>query len=72
MKERLIHDAMDASRMFAAAFLGWTVTSADLGVVLKVTISAATLVYMVGKAVTVWYHLLKERNTDRIPPENDD
>lgn len=71
MQFKLYHDALDASRMCAAAFLGWTVTSSDLDFFLKISIAIATLTYMVGKSCLVWLHFLKERNNE-IPAETED
>lgn len=70
--ERLAHDALDASRMFLAAILGVTITYADISDILKVLISVASLVYIVGKAVTVWYHFFKERQGEGVPDNLDD
>lgn len=69
--ERLWHDTLDAGRMVAAAFLGWTVTASDLELWLKLLIAATTLVYMVGKACLVWLHYCKERKDDKCEPQDD-
>lgn len=66
MLDRLCHDIVDASKVWAAAFLGWTVTGSDLHLVLKLLIAFATLVYMVGKGIVVWRQALKK------DPEDDD
>lgn len=70
--EKYYHDALDAGRMLAAAFLGWTITEGDLHVILKLAIAGATLVYMVGKACLVWLHYIKERNNETPCDSQDD
>jgi hypothetical protein len=66
MLDSLCHDLVDASKVWAAAFLGWTVTGSDLHLVLKLLIAFATLVYMVGKGVVVWRKILNptQKNED--------
>ena len=72
MVYKLGHDALDACRMVAAAFLGWTVTSSDIDLFFKFSIAAVTLVYMIGKACLVWYHFMKERANETITVDNQD
>lgn len=64
MLDRLFHDLVDASKVWAAAFLGWTVTVSDLHLVIKLLIAIATLVYMIGKGIVVWGQALKKDVSD--------
>lgn len=70
--EKLGHDALDAGRMVAAAFLGWTVTGSHLDLFFKFSIACVTLIYMVGKASLVWYHFMKERSGEKVINNQDD
>jgi hypothetical protein len=64
MMGRLFHDLVDASKVWAAALLGWTVTVSDLHLVIKLLIAIATLVYMIGKGIVVWRQILKTDVSD--------
>lgn len=59
-----VHDIFDASKVWAAGFLGWTITSSDLDVYLKIAIAFATLLYMIGKAIVVWRRVLDDKGND--------
>lgn len=59
-----VRDICDASKVWAASFLGWTITSSELDVYLKLAIAATTLVYMVGKAIDIWRRVLKKQNNE--------
>ena len=64
MLDRLCHDLVDASKVWAAALLGWTATVSDLHLVIKLLIAIATLVYMIGKGIVVWRQVLKKGVSD--------
>lgn len=62
--DRLYHDIIDASKVWAAATLGWVATIGNIDVVLRLLITIATLVYMAGKGYMVWKYILTNKSAD--------
>lgn len=62
--DRLYHDIIDASKVWAAATLGWVATIGHIDVVLRFLIAVATLVYMTGKGYVVWKYILSNKSGD--------
>jgi hypothetical protein len=64
MGNPIIHDLFDASKVWAAAYLGWVVTPDGVELVVRAVTSVAVCAYMVAKAVYAWKKLLKDDTTN--------
>ena len=71
MPHRLLQDGHESVRMLSAAVVGWTATEYDVAEFLKYSISVITLVYMIGKASSVWMRLYGQCKEKKLPTDED-
>lgn len=64
MDRSVIHDLFDASKVWAAAYLGWVVTPDGVELAIRAITSVAVCAYMVAKATYAWKKLVNDKPMD--------